>query len=139
MNDKVFLDTNILVYGYSNSDREKQFVARNIIMGNNSFISTQVLQELTNTITKKFKLRYSDAIDAISESCHNNNLYINISSTLIKACKIAEEYKYSYYDSLIISAALLCDCTQLYSEDMKNNQIINGVLKISNPFKNIYN
>ena len=101
--------------------------------------STQVLQELTNTITKKFKLSYSDAIDAISESCHNNNLYINISSTLIKACKMAEEYKYSYYDSLIISAALLCDCTLLYSEDMKDNQIINGVLKISNPFKNIYN
>ena len=137
MRDRIFLDTNILVYGYSNSEREKHLVARNLISENNSFVSTQVLQELTNTLTRKFKLSYADAINAIEESCQNNNLYINISPTLIKACLIADEYRYSFYDSLIISSALLCDCSVLYSEDMKDNQVIDGVLKISNPFKKI--
>jgi len=55
MNDKVFLDTNILVYSYSNSEIDKQQIARKIITDSHSVISTQVLQELCNIVTKKFK------------------------------------------------------------------------------------
>ncbi len=52
MNDRVFLDTNILVYAYSKTELEKQRVARDLVLNNNSFISSQVLQELTNTLTR---------------------------------------------------------------------------------------
>ncbi|MBD0298296.1 MAG: hypothetical protein ICV84_24365 [Flavisolibacter sp.] len=51
MNDKVFWDTNILVYAYSKTEVDKQIIARKLITEKNSFISTQVLQELCNTIT----------------------------------------------------------------------------------------
>ena len=61
MNDKVFLDTNILVYAYSNTEPDKQAIARNIIAENESYISTQVLQELTNTLTRKFHNSWNDA------------------------------------------------------------------------------
>jgi len=50
------------------------------------------------------------------------------------ACDIAKRYSYSYYDSLIISAALEANCDTLYSEDMQNGQIIEKVLRIVNPF-----
>ena len=65
MNDKIFLDTNILIYSYSNSEPQKQATARALIAESNSFISTQVLQELTNTITLKLKLNYADAVNAL--------------------------------------------------------------------------
>lgn len=96
MNDKIFLDTNILVYSYSNSEPQKQTVAINLIANNNTFISTQVLQELVNTKTRKFKLSYFDAINALIECCQNNNLHINTSETISQACKIAERYRFFF-------------------------------------------
>ena len=134
MNDKIFLDTNILVYSYSNSEPQKQTVAINLIADNNTFISTQVLQELVNTVTRKFKLSYSDAINALNECCQNNILHINTSETISQACKIADRYRFSFYDSLIVASAIESDCSVLYSEDMSNNQSINNQLIIRNPF-----
>jgi predicted nucleic acid-binding protein len=132
--DKVFVDTNILVYSYSNNEPEKQTIARNLIADNDSFISTQVLQELTNTVIRKFKYSYKDAIIALNESIQNNNIHVNTEITITQACKIAERYGFSFYDSLIIAAAIECSCLFLYSEDLQHNQIINDTLKIVNPF-----
>jgi len=68
MSGKIFLDTNILIYSYSYAEPEKQKIARHLISEGISYISTQVLQELTNTLTKKFKFNFTDAIKAIRES-----------------------------------------------------------------------
>jgi len=81
MNDNIFLDTNILVYSYSNNELEKQRIARKIIENNNTFISTQVLQELTNTVTRKLRFSYTDASNAIRECC-KTTMYILIQKTL---------------------------------------------------------
>ena len=134
MSDNVFLDTNILVYSYSSTEPEKQTIARKLITDSNSFISTQVLQELTNTVTRKFKFTYQDASNAMNECCQNNNLHINTEKTILEACKIAQSYGFSFYDCLIIAAAIESNCTVLYSEDMNNGQIIDNKLKIVNPF-----
>ena len=66
----------------------------------------------------------------------NDNVFIdsNIPITVKEACKNAQKYKFSFYDSLIISAALECDCNILYSEDLHNGQLIENRLKITNPF-----
>ena len=75
MNANVFLDTNILVYSYSVNELEKRNVARNLILNNISFISTQVLQELSNTITRKLGFSFNDAIKVVEEMTKNNNLH----------------------------------------------------------------
>ena len=134
---KIFLDSNILIYSYSNSEPEKQQVAQELITNTNSFISTQVLQELTNTITRKFKFTYSAAKNVIQECCQNSFLHINTADTIAAACGIASKYGFSFYDSLIIAAAIECECTVLYSEDMQNGQIINSVLTIRDPFSSL--
>ena len=64
----------------------------------------------------------------------NNNLHTNTQITIIKACEIAERYRFSFYDSMIITAALESNCEILYSEDMQHNQTIDDTLKIINPF-----
>lgn len=134
MNDKVFLDTNILVYSYSFTELDKQKISRKLIEETDSYISTQVLQELANTLTKKFGKTWEEAKEVVIESCKNNNVFSNESKTINDACTIADRYHYSFYDSLIISAALSCNCTILYSEDLQHGQIIEDDLKIVNPF-----
>ncbi|MBX6423467.1 PIN domain-containing protein [Thermosulfurimonas sp. F29] len=54
-----------------------------------------------------------------------------------KAMFVKEKYKYNYWDSLIIASALENDCSVLYTEDMQHGQIIEGRLKIVNPFVGI--
>lgn len=134
MSDNVFLDTNILVYTYSLTEPDKRTRAQKLITDTNSFISTQVLQELTNIITKKFKFSYDNATDAIEECCKNSSLTVNTKETILLANQIASRYNYSFYYSLIIGAALECDCVILYSEDMQHGHVINERLKILNPF-----
>lgn len=123
-----------MVYSYSVVELAKQAIARKLITDNNSFISTQVLQEIANTVTKKFKFSYADAKLAIYECCQNNNLYTNNNNTILKACEVAERYGFSFYDSLIIASALEVGYAILYSEDMNNKQIIFNSLTIINPF-----
>ena len=94
MNDRVFLDTNILVYSYSNDEPDKQVIAQGIISNNNSFISTQVLTELSNTLTRKFKFEYEPTQIVIKECCTNSGLHINIVSTIMKACEIAKKFNF---------------------------------------------
>lgn len=133
MNDRVFFDTNILIYSYSEDEPAKQLIARQLIQESNSFISTQVLQELTNTLTRKFKFPYHATVPVLNQCCQNNNVHINTETTIVEACTIASRYGFSFFDSLIIAAAIESKCRLVYSEDMQHNQVING-LQIVNPF-----
>lgn len=54
--------------------------------------------------------------------------------TIHTALKVGERYSFSWYDSIIVSSALEADCDILYSVDMQNSQLINGRLRIVNPF-----
>ncbi|WP_409015105.1 PIN domain-containing protein [Dyadobacter sp. CY345] len=135
MKDRFFLDTNILIYSYSNSELEKQLIARRIITENLTVISTQVLQELCNVVTRKFKFSYEQAEQCIRECSLNNKVYINSDNTILGACRIANVYGFSFYDSIIISAAIESECSILFSEDLHHGQNIENVLTILNPFK----
>ena len=132
---KVFIDSNVIIYAYSNSEKAKQQVARKIVKENYTVISTQVLQEISNILGRKYKLDYFSIKETLQECIYSNNeVYTNQQQTIFKACDIAERYHLSFYDSLIISAALESNCDILYSEDLQHNQIIEGVLTIINPF-----
>jgi predicted nucleic acid-binding protein len=134
MNGNRFIDTNILVYCYTNDEPIKKQKALDIVEGSDTFISTQVLTELSNTLKKKFKLYWQDVKNQISEVSSDFNVFVNKPSTIEQACQIADKYQYSYYDSLIITSALECDCNILYSEDLQHGQVIENRLTIVNPF-----
>lgn len=135
MNDKVFIDSNILIYCYSDLVPDKQNKARLLIDGfEDVYISTQVLNEFTSAFNKKFKANWFDIINSLDEISVNFSILTNTPYTIKIACNIAQKYKFSFYDSLIISAALDGNCTTLYSEDMHHNQLIENKLKIVNPF-----
>ncbi|MFK7933753.1 MAG: PIN domain-containing protein [Saprospiraceae bacterium] len=134
MKDKIFLDTNVLIYCYSSSEPDKQFKAQVVASATNATISTQVLKEFADTLSRKFKLSWKEIHQAIEELKNNFIVHTNTPTTIEDACLLADKYKYSFYDSLIIIAALESDCVVLYSEDMQDGQIIEKKLTIKNPF-----
>jgi predicted nucleic acid-binding protein len=91
--------------------------------------------EFTNVLLKKFKCSTSEIEYCLNDFANNFQIF-NISLTTIKTgLKIHNKYKYSFYDSLVIASALESNCNILFSEDMQDNQMIDGILRISNPFK----
>ena len=134
MNGKIFLDTNIIIYSYSANELSKTKIAQKVISSNITLISTQVLKELSNILTKKYNKNWTEVGIVIEEVCNNAQLYINTKSTIKLACQVADKYKFSFYDSLIIASAIESDCKQLYSEDLQHKQVIEEKLLIFNPF-----
>jgi predicted nucleic acid-binding protein len=67
MSDKVFIDTNILIYAFSEDEPQKQQIALSLIesVTYDATISNQVINELANVFLKKFKLSTSAVEDAI--------------------------------------------------------------------------
>lgn len=134
MNAKQFLDTNIIVYAHTDLDLQKQQVAQQLIANEETVVSTQVLQETANTLRKKFEFAWPDIKKVVDEAASNNLLHTNTYATVTDACRIAERYGFSFYDSLIISAALESGAEHLFSEDMQDGQVIDDVLVVKNPF-----
>jgi predicted nucleic acid-binding protein len=135
MNDNFFIDTNILVYCYADDEPLKQQKALGIASNPDTFIRTQVLTELSNTLKKKFQQDWLVIENVVSEVSNDFNVYVNKPATIEWACRVADKYQYSFYDSLIIAAALSSNCKTLYSEDMQDGQVIENSLTIVNPFK----
>lgn len=136
MKDKVFIDTNILVYLYSNSEMQKQGIARSLLFESDIdiFISTQVLGEFTNVLYKKYDYSISTIKTAITDFKNNFSVHNIKTETVERALDMMRIYKYSYWDSLIIASAIENNCLILYSEDFQHNQVLEQKLRIINPF-----
>lgn len=135
MKGKIFLDSNLWVYLYS--DRDKGNIVRNIIEDYfiDIVLSAQVLGEFFNVLTRKIMRTKKEAREIISDLAMNFEVIEIDKSLVLEAMEISIRYKYSYWDSLIVAAALGTGCSMLYTEDLHDGQIINGRLKIVNPFK----
>ncbi len=74
-------------------------------------------------------------IEEFIVDCYEQYSVINFTKNMfIKASKLREKHLFSYYDSLIVSSALLAKCSILYSEDMQHNLKVETTLTIVNPF-----
>lgn len=139
--DKVFVDTNIIVYAYDVSAKGKNETAKNILMAlwdsRLGVISTQVLQEFFVSATQKIPKPLDNRVarDILSDFL-KWDVVINDGESILEAIEILSRYGYSFWDSLIIEAAISGGATVLLSEDLSHGQIIDG-LTIKNPLKSI--
>ena len=132
-NDKVYADTNIILYLFDKDDVKKNIVFD--IFEKKPVITTQVINETINNLLKKFG-RNPKAIIADIRQITNISIVKFISiGTVELALNIKHRYKYSYYDCLHIASALENNCSILYSEDLQHKQVIENTLTIINPFK----
>lgn len=132
MSADFFIDSNVAVYSLSTPSLKRD-VARKLIE-QRPLISTQVVMETVNVLVKKFKFEKTVAFESVVKIMDSTELKTIAASTLLKAFGIGVKYKLSHWDSLVIATALEADCTTLYSEDLQHNQLIEGKLKIVNPF-----
>jgi predicted nucleic acid-binding protein len=134
-----FLDTNILVYAMDEAEPSKRAIAEMIVAEARSLgtgiISAQVVQEILNVATRKFKtiLNKEDTEMLLRDVWMPMLKVMPSYELLLKAHRLHHRYQFSFYDSLIIAAAQTAGCKRLLTEDLQHGQDIDG-LKIVNPF-----
>lgn len=136
---KIFLDTNILVYQFDRSapikQRRAEEIIKQCILEESAVISSQVVQEFMNVSLKKFETPLSAedlgaVLDNILEPfCAHFPTFEFYKRTL----KLHALNSISFYDALIIQAAIDLDCKLLYSEDLQDGRQF-GPLTLKNPF-----
>ena len=131
---KSFVDTNILVYAHTASEPIKQEIALKSMRGSLSVISTQVIKEFANVLLKQKDIDYQLIQEAINDIIDAADVISEDLDMIFASFDIHKRYKYSFYDCLIIAAAMAAKCQVLLSEDMQHGQIIDGKLRIVNPF-----
>lgn len=135
---KVFLDTNIVVYAYDVSAGDKHRIAEDIVDGlwrsGVGIISVHVLTEFFVTVATKIPNPIDkDTAKEIVRDFLKWDVVVNDGESVLKAIDIHQRYQYSFWDSMIIQAAIKGNATVLLSEDLSDGQVING-LRIKNPF-----
>jgi len=135
MHDRTFLDTNILIYLYSESESKKRNTAYRILNSRYCMTSLQALNEASNVWFKKYgwdETKIYKHLDNIELVC--NEVLTITRRTINLALSLKSRYGYSYYDCLMLASALESNCSTIMTEDMNDGQIINALLKIENPF-----
>ena len=138
MSGNCFVDTNIFVYFRDASEAEKQKTAahwlKRLWERQEGRISWQVLNEYYVTVTHKLKpgldrdMARSDVRILMSWNP------VAVDGTIMeKAWGLQDHHNFSWWDALIIAAAVETGCTTLLSEDLQHGQAIHG-LTIVNPF-----
>ena len=138
MNDRIFIDTNVLVYLFDNDSPDKQKRAEEILSDSSKrgkiSISTQVIQEFYVVVTKKLDrpLAPDQAYKAVQEISSFSVVQID-TELIFFAIQMSQNNKISFWDSLIIQSAISGGAKKLYSEDLQQGRSF-GNLEIENPF-----
>ena len=134
MSDKVFFDTNILLYTIGQHDARTP--TAEALLARGGVISVQVLNELVSVAHRKLQMSWpevTEALDAIRILCPSP---LPITAEMHDdALRLAGRHGFHIYDALIVAAAIKADCATLYTEDLQSGQMIDGRLTIHNPFK----
>jgi predicted nucleic acid-binding protein len=129
-----FFDTNVLLYLLSADPARADHVE--LLLTEGGTISVQVLNEFAAVALRKLKMPLIDVreiLGTIRAVCSAEPVTV---ATHDRGLVIYERYGFSLYDSVLVAAALMAGCSVLYSEDLQHGQVINGQLRIVNPFQN---
>lgn len=139
MSADVFVDTNVLVYAYDRSEVAKQEIALavldNLMDSTRGAISTQVLAELYNALTKRIAVPFepADAAEHIRNLARAWVVYSVSPEIVVAAVNAATRWKMSYWDAQIWATASMNGAQVLLSEDMRTGSVLQGV-RITSPF-----
>lgn len=133
-----FVDTNVLIYAVSSApeNAHKRRRAGELIEGGDLALSLQVLQEFyyqSTRPTRPDRITHDQALDLIA---HWRRFPVQETTlTLLdRGFEIERRHRFSFWDSMIIAAAQAQDCDTLWSEDMDDGRIVEG-MRIANPFR----
>ena len=139
MSDKYFVDTNILVYAHDRTaglKHERALILVDRLWDSGTgVLSTQVLQELCINLRRKIAKPLPMAeVRQIIRDYSAWEVVTNTSESVLDALDVEARYKTSFWDALILQAAVASGATFLYSEDLADRQKY-GTLQVVNPLK----
>ena len=136
MSDLIFVDTNVLIYALDDADLKKQQAAQawrsELWKSRRGRISFQVLQEFYVKVTQKWPDASEEARSEVRDLLTWRPLPVD-SEILQQSWKIQDRYRLSFWDALIVSAAMAASCKYLLTEDLQSGQRL-GNLIVVNPF-----
>lgn len=127
-----FFDTDIVLYLLD--DGPKADIAAGLL-ANGGAISVQVLNEALVNCIRKAGMSWQEAgnfLGGLRQLCEVIDLSARIHDV---GLALGERYGFSVYDAMIVSATLTGGCERLYTEDLQHGQLIEGRLRIVNPFR----
>lgn len=139
MGDKVFVDSNILLYARDSSEPSKQPVAlaylKKLWESRDGRISVQVLNEFFVNATRKLKpgLTEPEAWEAVDALMAWDPLPLD-ATLLERTYQTCRQYQLSWWDAMIVAAADACECDAILSEDLSAGQKYHG-MTVVNPFQ----
>lgn len=133
-----FFDTNVLLYMYDDDEPEKKNRALRLfdeeVGADRAILSTQVLQELYVNATRKIKTPLSPERAEARVRDFSQLPLIRVDAPLILAATVrCRSMSFSFWDALIVEAALTARAGRLLTEDLQHGQIIDGMV-VENPF-----
>lgn len=130
--NKIFIDSNIVLYLMDN-DAHKRSISQHLLL-QHPFINHQVLSEVANVCKRRFHYNKEQVLSLWSDLLTDCNFIETTKTTFQKSSDLVTKYHFQVFDALIINSALEAGCLYLYSEDMQHNMMVEGKLKIINPF-----
>jgi predicted nucleic acid-binding protein len=129
----ISLDTNIVVYAFQPEAKRDRALA---VLENDPVVSVQVLNEYAHTSRRKFGRSWTEIeqdLDTVRTLAARIDPVVDDSNRA--ALRIAGRYQLAFYDSLIVAVALAGGAQTLFSEDMQHGLLIDGTLRIVDPFR----
>lgn len=127
-----FFDTNVVLYLFS-SDSVKADRAE-ALLATGGIVSVQVLNELASVARRKLAMTWREVGEVLAHIraiCRTEPLTVEGHA---RGIGIAERYRLSVYDGMILASALDAGCSIVYTEDLHDGQVIEDGLTIRNPF-----
>ncbi|MBI4872038.1 MAG: PIN domain-containing protein [Candidatus Riflebacteria bacterium] len=136
MKDRVFFDTNVLLYADDADAGERRSTARRLlaeaIRSGTGVVSTQVLQEYFVVATRKLGVA-ADAARRKVELLAQMDLIVVRLDVILGAIDLHRLHPISFWDALVVRAASMAGCRRLLTEDLQHGQLLEGV-RVENPF-----
>ena len=137
MSAESFVDTSVFICLFDETDPHKRHRAERLVHRSledgSGCISYQVVQETLNVVTGKLGARPANARLLLEDVLIPLWRVNPTRSMYARGLRLQAQYGYSFYDSLIVAAALEAGCARLYSEDLRHGQRVDQ-LTIHNPF-----
>jgi predicted nucleic acid-binding protein len=132
MSAKCFVDSNVWLYAFMDSNSDKRTHALQIIESPDAVLSIQVINEVCCNLLRKANYAEAEIQQTIRNFQARYSILNGTADIIRHASSLLESYSFSYWDSLIIATAINADCVLVYSEDMQNGLHIDN-LTIINP------
>ena len=133
-----FADTNVWLYALlETQDTAKCARAREIIRDTGLIVSTQVINDVSFNLLRKANFTEERIQELVASFYSRHRVIAPGEETLLAASRLRNRHQFSFWDSLLIAAALEAGASTFFSEDMHDGLLVENRLRISNPFQNL--